>query len=487
MDSLLETVLQMSKFEKEAIDSYASEAAAIIGSENVSANAADLLSTCRDYWPVCSIWMLEGKAPALPQLVVWPKDTAEVSRLLTLADKHKLAVIPYGEGSGTLGGTIALRGGIVMDLKKMSRIRSLDETNLMVTVESGLNGALYEEHLNRYGYTGGHFPQSLRCSSVGGWLACRAAGQFSTRYGKIEDIAVSLEAVLPDGTVFSGRSVPRTATGPRMDHLFLGSEGTLGVITAATLRIWPLPEKRHLCSYTFATIEDGLETIRLFMRAGSRPAVVRLYDAQETGNHFPELGDKRSVLILLIEGATEIVDAERAVIARYAQAHGAIESGPEQVEHWLEKRFNISVASMLFQKGAVLDTIEVTTNWHNAHSTYRAMQDALMAVPGTMLASGHYSHVYPEGAALYMTTVGFPGDNKLQFYKNIWQAAMTACINQEAAISHHHGIGLHRGLWMTDEHGQALEVLDRVKKALDPGGIMNPGKLGLGEVTTWQK
>lgn len=375
----------------------------------------------------------------------------------------------------------------MIDLKRMNRIRELDEVNQMVTVESGMNGARYEEELNKAGYTGGHFPQSLRCSTIGGWLACRAAGQFSTRYGKIEDMAISLEAVLADGTVFSGRSVPRTATGPRPDHLFIGSEGVLGIITAATLRIWPLPEKRHLVSYTFDNMEDALESIRLVMRAGARPAVVRLYDAQETGNHFPELGDKRPALIILIEGNSEIVRAETSVLDSVAQGFSAVNEGAQPVEHWLERRFNISAASRLFQKDAVLDTIEVTTNWHNAYSTYRAMQDALLAVDGTMLASGHYSHVYPEGAALYLTVVGFPGEDKLAYYKKIWKAAMQACTAEGAAISHHHGIGLHRGLWMKEEHGPGLEVLKRLKRALDPNGIMNPGKLGLEEVSTWRK
>ncbi|MFO7951599.1 MAG: FAD-binding oxidoreductase [Bacillota bacterium] len=487
MNHLMQTVLQESRVEQSRIDQYAKEAALIVQEENVSINQADLLATCRDYWPVTSVWMGEGRVPALPQLVVWPRKTEEVSRLLALAEKEKVPVTPYGEGSGALGGVVPLKGGVTIDLKQMNKIRRIDEQNLMVNVESGLNGALYEEQLNRAGYTGGHFPQSLRCSTVGGWLSCRAAGQFSTRYGKIEDMAVSLEAVLPDGTIFAGKNVPRTATGPRVDHLMLGSEGTLGIITAATLRIWPLPEKRHTVTYTFDKLEDGLEAIRKFMRAGTSPAVVRLYDPQETGNHFPELGDKVCALILLIEGAAKIVEAEAAVIDDCALSLGAKNVGSEPVEHWLEKRYNISVASMLFQKGAVLDTIEVTTNWHNAYSTYQAMQEALLQVEGTMLASGHYSHVYPEGAALYLTTVGFPGEDRVSYYKKIWQAAMDACLAEGAAISHHHGIGLHRGNWMAKEHGSAFLVLQKIKSALDPYQIMNPGKLGLGEVQKWQK
>lgn len=487
MAESIRTTLQEGRVEQETIDRYAEAVAGLIGTENVSSKYIDLMSTCRDYWPVNSIWMLEGAVPALPQLVVWPRTTDEVSRVLALAHEYKIPVVPYGEGSGALGGVIPLEGGVMLDLKRMNRIRNLDRENLLVTVECGLNGALYEEQLNREGYTGGHFPQSLRCSTVGGWLACRAAGQFSTRYGKIEDMAASVEAVLADGTIFRGRSVPRTSTGPRVDHLLIGSEGTLGVITAATLRIWPLPEKRHLASYTFEKTEDGLEAIRLFMRAGTRPAVVRLYDAQETGNHFPELGDQRSALILLIEGNAKIVDAEAEIIAGYASEQGAEDTGPEHVEHWLETRFNISAASRLLQKGAVLDTIEVTTNWHNAHSTYLAMQKALKGVEGTMLASGHWSHVYPDGAALYMTVVGFPAEDKIAYYKQLWEGAMAACLSEGGAISHHHGIGLHRGRWMAEEHGAGLEVLARVKAALDPHGIMNPGKLGLGEVSKWEK
>jgi alkyldihydroxyacetonephosphate synthase len=487
MSDLPKAAIQESRVGQDKINAFNRQAAKIVGESNISVNPADLLANCRDYWPVNNIWMIEGTVPALPQIVAWPGSVVEVSKLLDLANELTIPVTPFGEGSGTMGGSIPLCGGISLDLKKMNKILEIDDESLMATVECGLNGALYEESLNRAGFTGGHFPQSLRCSSVGGWLACRAAGQFSTRYGKIEDIAVSLEAVLADGTVFKGRSVPRTATGPRIDHLFIGSEGTFGIITSATLRIWPLPEKRHLISYTFADLKGALDCVRLIMRTGARPAVVRLYDAQETGNHFPELGDQRCALIFIIEGDETIVAAEAAVIAKTALGSGAIDSGSKHVEHWLEKRFNISVASMLFQKGAVLDTIEVSTNWHNAYSTYLAMQHSLMAVEGTMLASGHYSHVYPDGAALYMTTVGFPGSDKISFYKRIWQAAMEACLAEGAAISHHHGIGLHRGLWMQEEHGSGLAILQNIKAALDPHGIMNPGKLGLREVQTWQK
>lgn len=487
MENQLKSMIQEGFVDQQTMDKFATAAAALIGEECVSNNRADLLAGCRDFWPPNNIWMLEGAVPALPQLVVWPRHTEDVAHILKLANEHRIPVTPFGEGSGTLGGAVPLNGGVLLDLKKMNAIRWIDAESLMVNVQSGMNGALYEEELNLSGFTGGHFPQSLRCSSVGGWLSCRAAGQFSTRYGKIEDMTVALEAVLPDGTIFKGRDVPRTATGPRPDHLFLGSEGIFGVITSATLRIWPRPEKKHLVTYTFADLQEALQSLRLIMHSGARPAVVRLYDAQETGHHFPQLGDQRCGLILLVEGNEKLVDAEAGLIDEIVSSYDVVNEGKEPVEHWLEKRFDVSVASMLFQKGAVLDTIEVSANWHNAYSTYQAMQSALMSVEGTMLASGHYSHVYPDGAALYLTTVGFPGKNKIDYYKKIWQSAMEACLAEGAAIAHHHGIGLHRGLWMEEEQGGGLKVIRRIKDALDPQHIMNPGKLGIREVSTWRK
>jgi alkyldihydroxyacetonephosphate synthase len=459
----------------------------IVGENNVSSLTSDLISNARDYWPISNCWFLNGVIPGLPDVVVWPESVMHVAAILEYANLNKIPVIPYGEGSGVLGGVVPVKGGIMLDMKKMNKIIKVDEMNLLATVECGLNGSLYEEKLNQAGFTGGHFPQSLRCSTVGGWLACRAAGQLSTRYGKIEDIVKALEAVLPDGTIFKGRSVPRAATGPRMDQLMLGSEGTLGVITSAELQIWPLPEKKHKVSYLFENLNDALDAIRLFMYKDIRPAVVRLYDSHESNEHFPSFcSNQQCMLIIMFEGAAQVVEAESELLNNVVRNCGATNAGSDPVDQWLEKRFNVSKASTYFQQGAVLDTIEVSTNWHNAFSTYQEMQKALMSVRGTKIASGHYSHVYAGGAALYLTTAGFPDGDKTSYYKIIWKAAMEACIKEGASISHHHGIGLHRGQWMAAEQGASLDVLRRIKNTLDPNNIMNPGKLGYEEASLWQ-
>lgn len=193
------------------------------------------------------------------------------------------------------------------------------------------------------------------------------------------------------------------------------------------------------------------------------------------------------MLVLVMEGNDKIIAAEAAVAGEEALAHGGVHTGSGPVNHWFERRFNISLASKLFRQGAVVDTIEVSTGWHNAAAIYRKMQEALIAVEGTALASGHYSHVYTDGAALYLTLCGFPPGDRQDYYKQLWEAAMEACLSEGGSISHHHGIGLHRGLWMEREHGAGLQVLRRIKEALDPAGIMNPGKLGLEEAAKWKK
>ncbi len=489
MPEFFSRTIQEERIPGGSYEQLAEKLRAVVGEEGVSAGKTDRLANCRDYWPMGTLWFLEGKAPALPDLVVWPRSAAEVAAVLRLAGAYGAAVTPYGEGSGALGGAVPLQGGISLDLKKMNRVLKLDRDNLMVTVEPGLNGSRYEEYLNKQGFTGGHFPQSLRCSTVGGWTACRAAGTFSTRYGKIEDMVVSLEAVLPDGKIIRGRNLPRTSTGPRVDHLFLGSEGTLGVITAITLRIWPCPEKRILSSYAFESIERALEAVRRLIHAGARPAVVRIYDSIETAHHFPDCETAAGgvILILLFEGNAAIIAAEDEVAAGLARAEGGTAAGPGPAERWLDIRFDVGLASTLFRQGALVDTIEVSTNWKNAAPLYHAMREAVLTVEGIALATGHYSHVYPEGTALYLTLVAFPSGDKAEYYRRLWGAAMESCLALGGAISHHHGVGLHRGLWMAREHGQALEALRMIKDALDPGGIMNPGKLGLGEVEKWRK
>jgi alkyldihydroxyacetonephosphate synthase len=371
---------------------------------------------------------------------------------------------------------------LVVDLKKMNKILEVNDKSLLVKVQAGINGWRYEEALNRLGYTGGHIPQSLPSSTVGGWIACRAAGQFSTKYGKIEDLVVGIEAVMPDGKVVKSKTVPRSATGPRLEQLLLGSEGVLGIITEATLRIFPFPEKRVLLSFTFDEIEKPLEAVRKILRRGFRPAVVRIYDKAEVGlnfRNFKEIEGK-NLLLFVLEGDAKLADLEAEVVAEECRKEGGAPKSEEAVKHWLKTRFDVHLLAEMIKAGAVIDTIEVASTWDKATELYHRTIESLRAVDGTVHASGHFSHFYPDGACLYLTFGGFPTSPD-EYYWQTWGTAMETALKLGGTISHHHGVGLVRAKWIRSELGEYFEVLKKIKNAIDPLKIFNSGKLGWGE------
>jgi alkyldihydroxyacetonephosphate synthase len=218
----------------------------------------------------------------VPDLVARPTTVAQVQDVVRLAQELEFNLVPWGAGSGVCGGSVATQGGVILDLKGLARIRRIDTVSQLVEVEAGVNGELLEERLQQEGLTLGHFPSSITCSTVGGWLAARGAGQLSTRYGKVEDMTVAVEVVLPDGSLVSTPVAPRAATGPDWNQVFIGSEGVLGVIVACTLRVHPLPARRRFASFEFPQLSDALEAIRVGLQQGARPAAVRLYDPLDT-------------------------------------------------------------------------------------------------------------------------------------------------------------------------------------------------------------
>lgn len=467
-------------------DDLVHELEGCVGSSRVSTRWVDRLAVCRDSWPLAHAWFLKGEALAMPACVVWPENVEEVAAVLKTAGRNGVPVVPYGEGSGVVGGALAL-GGIVLDMKRMDRIKDINDIDLTVTAGAGTNGENLERALNAAGFTCGHIPQSGRCSTVGGWIAPRGTGQFSTRYGKIEDIVVGLEAVFPEGEIIRTRNFPR-ATGPRIEQLLFGSEGTLGVVTEATLRIWPYPEKRVYRSFALPVMRAGLEAIRRILRRGVRPAVVRLYDDLETGRHFPDLkeAEGRCLLVFLMEGDPRVVEAENAVCASECLGAGGVDCGEGPVEHWLDTRFDVSLSPVFLRRGAMVDTIEISGPWHVVPQLYDEVTAGMMAVDGTLVASAHCSHAYPEGACLYITFCGFPPGEVGRYYRDMWDAAMACSLRLGGSISHHHGIGIARSRWLESELGSGMAVLARIKEALDPQGIMNPGKLGM-EGCPWPK
>ena len=445
-----------------------------------------LAEASRDWWPLAQRWALKGIAPRLPALVVRPDDVGQLAAVLRLANGAGVPVTPAGGRSGVCGGAIPLFGGIALDCRQLAGLYSLDVESLRCEVGAGTFGPVLEEALRQHSVTVGHLPQSMDLATVGGWVACRGAGQYSTRYGKIEDIVAGLEVVLADGRVVRTGALagagPRSATGPDLSQLFLGSEGTLGVVTAASLRLHPLASYERRAAFSFPTFSEGLHALRLALAAGACPAVARLYDETETKRSF-EL-DGTNLLIALDEGEPAICDAAMDVLAAKAAERGGEATDEALVARWLERRNDTSALAPLTRAGIVVDTIEVSAHWAALAPLADEVRSLLSAVPGSLAASVHESHAYLDGACLYFTFAGRGPDPEddawaASYYRSCWDGAMAACRRHGASISHHHGVGLLRGPYMRGALGEGFAVLAALKAALDPNGILNPGKLGL--------
>jgi alkyldihydroxyacetonephosphate synthase len=451
-----------------------------LGADRVFEDAATLAAHRTDYWILAHLRARQGRLVGGPACVVRPRTTAEVAAVLRTAQRAGVPVVPWGAGSGVVGGATPPAGALVIDLSAMSRLLELNEQALYARAEAGMMGNAYEAALGARGYSSGHFPQSIALSTVGGWVATRAAGQFSTRYGNIEDLCLALEAVLPSGDVVRTPLVPRAAAGPSLRELFLGSEGTLGIVTEVALRVHPLPEERRLASFAFPTMAAALDRVRRVLRAGWRPPVMRVYDQVETGRHFSEWAPADAcMLVVLSEGPAAMVAGEIDACEREATAGGGTAVGREPVRHWLETRNKVPSWDFFLDREMLADTIEVAATWDRIDTVYRTVVDALAGAPGVVLASGHSSHGYAQGTNIYFSFVQKPADwaRAEEDYLEAWGRAMRATLAAGGTISHHHGIGRLRVPWLAEELGSAHALLRKIKRAVDPGGIMNPGVL----------
>ncbi len=449
------------------------------------ADSAALAEAGRDWWPYAMAWALEGNVPGFPAAVARPASTAEVVAVVRLCDEARVPLTAAGGRSGVSGASVPVHGGVVLDCTALSGITSVDAVSGTIDVLPGTFGDALEEELRAaHGLTLGHWPQSIALSTVGGWLACRSAGQLSTRYGKIEDMVVALEVVLADGTVVETGGAPRAAVGPDLTQLFVGSEGTLGIITSARLRCHPVPPASRQAAFAFRTFAEGIAALRGILRRGATPAVARLYDPVEADRSW-STGD-RAVLHVLDEADPALVDATFAIVEEACGAAEPLDAG--LVDRWLSHRNDVSALEALTRKGFVVDTMEIAGPWSALPSLYESIRSALLGVDGMLAASAHQSHSYLDGGCLYFSFAGRPApEDREEFYVSAWDAATAASLDGGGALSHHHGVGLNRSRFMADALGAGMGVLSSVKAALDPNGILNPGKLGLaspfGDVT----
>jgi alkyldihydroxyacetonephosphate synthase len=449
-----------------------------VGSLSLPAEVAATPEHGRDWWPLAMKWALDGEVPGLPAKVVRPTTTEEVATIARACNDARVPLTAAGGRSGVCGASVPVHGGVVLDTTAMAGIVSVDEQSLLVTARPGTFGDDFEDALRaEHGLTCGHWPQSMALSTVGGWVACRGAGQLSTRYGKIEDIVAGLEVVLADGTVVRTGGHPRAASGPDLTQLFVGSEGTLGLVTEVTLKAHRIPTGERRGAFAFASFEDGLDACRRILQRGATPAVLRLYDAAEANRSY-ETGD-RAVLLVLDEADPAIVDATFAIVDDECRDAERLDEG--LVERWLHHRNDVSALEALTTRGYVVDTMEIAGAWSTLDRIYAETTAALLAVPGTMSATAHQSHAYLDGACLYFTFAAKPdADQRERYYVDAWDAAQRAVLRAGGALSHHHGVGLNRSRFVEEALTTAgLGVLQSVKDALDPNGILNPGKLGL--------
>jgi alkyldihydroxyacetonephosphate synthase len=452
-----------------------------IGADRVHTDADTLAARRYDQWAVSHLRDWRGQALPTALCVARPRSTAEVQRIVALANRAATAVIPFGLGSGVCGGISPTPDAVLLDLSDFNGVRFIDETNLLAGFDAGKNGLEAEQAVAAKGLTIGHWPQSIAISSVGGWISTRASGQFSTAYGNIEDIVYSIEMVLPDASLVSLGKAPRASAGPDLRHLAMGAEGTMGVVTGVTLALRRQPERQALSAFYAKDMDAGFEAQRQIVQADWRPPVMRQYDAREVRRMFRDHArDGQSLLIMVHEGPAARVEVELTEVGKIATAAGLAPADPAACAGWLERRNHVPSWREMFERGFIADTVEISSGWTSIGRIYEDAIAALNAVPGVINASAHSSHVYRTGLNLYFSfAAALPDTAQMEpTYFECWRRVMEATAEHGGGVAHHHGAGRLRKPYLVSDLGpRGVELLRTLKQAVDPKGIMNPGNL----------
>jgi alkyldihydroxyacetonephosphate synthase len=475
----------MSATPKVAVSDVKAALTAAVGAEFVTTAPEELDAYTADtYWPALAA-AAAGTPLARPEIVVRPRTEEDVAAVLTAADEQRTPVVAWGGGSGTQGGALAIHGGIVLDLSSLDRILAVDETSMTVTVQAGVNGRRLEDELNARGLMLPHYPASVDLATVGGYIAARGSGVLSTRYGKIEDLLLNLRVATPATGLIETVEVPRHAVGPELTQLFVGSEGTLGVITSATLQLAPMPAERRFAAVAFSSVRDGIHAIRRALQSGHRPSVVRMYDEDATRLAFaPVVGEElRGVYtVLAFEGDAEAVEVEESRTLAIAAEHGGELLDPALGQRWWDRRYDFYHPPHQPELPSIWGTLDVVATYARVEAVYDALHSAVrvpFADTGLELRM-HFSHWYPWGTMIYgRFVVPDGGADALALHDRIWEDGMTAALDAGGVMNDHHGVGIKLGPYMRRQHGGGLDAMRLLKAALDPNGIMNPGKMGL--------
>jgi alkyldihydroxyacetonephosphate synthase len=454
------------------------------GDEQLNAASVDRF---RKYTAVHGIY--DGPIPAA---IVYPESTAQVAAVLRFAEENLVNVVPRTGRTATEGGLeTVVEDSLVVDGSRMNAILSIDPVNMMATAQCGAGLQELEDALRLQGLTTGHSPQSKPLAEMGGLVATRSIGQFSTLYGGIEDMVVGLEAVFPGGEVTRIKNVPRRAAGPDIRHVVIGSEGALCFITEVTVKLFRYqPENNRYFGFLVDEFADGIAAIRDLITAGYRPSVCRVYSPEDARQHFADFYQGKNVVVLVAEGPKGLADATAEAIDNLFAGRPHERIDPAAILHWFEN-LNWGQDKVDAEKTAMLEnahlgfTTEVSADWSRVSDLYHAVMSRIRsefprADDLTMLGA-HSSHSYQTGTNLY-----FVYDYKINCSPReeieVYHKPLNAIIVEEAlqlggSMVHHHGIGKYRTEWVQEEHGTAYYLLSTLKRAFDPMGVMNAGTI----------
>ena len=452
------------------------------------------------------IALRSGQIDAFPDGVAYPGSNEEVRTLLDYARKTGLKVIPYGGGTSVVGHINPLPGEapvLTMDLSRLNHLLALDETSHLATFEAGVIGPEIEKQLNAHGYTLGHFPQSFELSTLGGWIVTRSNGQQSYHYGRIESLFAGGHIETPIGPMDLPVH-PASAAGPDLKQVLLGSEGRLGVVTRAMVRVQRMAEFEAFYGVFFHTWEQGAAAIRAIAQAGIRVSMLRLSNAKETattlalagkdnlvkwagrGLRSVGFGDERSLLVFGVTGTRRQARQARLEAMQIIRANGGLMTGTIIGKMWEKSRFHSPyLRNTLWEAGYALDTLETAVPWTSvmatALETQKVIYEGLAAIDERVLVFAHLSHVYHDGASIYITYLyrrANDPEETLRRWKVLKGAASRVILAHGGTISHQHGVGLdHRAYLMAEKGPLGMQALETVTRLFDPDGMMNPGKL----------
>lgn len=475
--------------------------AAIVGEGNYATDNYSRLQVAYGQTMYDLMRLRKGIVENLPDLVLYPSDKEQIEKAVAYCAANKIPLYVYGGGSSVTRGVECIKNGVSLNLQRnFNKVIEVNEINQTVTVQSGIMGPALEKLMNnapteygsKYRYTCGHFPQSFEYSSVGGWVVTRGAGQNSTYYGKIEDIVLCQEYATPIGNIKTDRT-PRSACGPSMDKIMMGSEGTFGVLTHVTLRLFKYRPENHLkFSFMFKNWETAMTAVRECMQGEfGLPSVFRLSDQEETQMMMRMYGISGTPLdtLLKVRGYKDyekclmlgFTDGEigycRNVykkVKRICKKYGAMSLTGIVTTSWEHGRFSDPyLRDNLQDFGIVIDTLECSVNWDNMEQVHLDVRKYCKSRPNTIVTT-HISHMYPQGANLYFIFITPMTD--LEEFRTYHKGILDAIQRSGAAISHHHGIGKLFAPWLEGYIGtREMGAIKSLKAYFDPDGIMNPG------------